>query len=60
MKFDDIFISRENYFSLGFEEVSGAHYLSIPVGNRDYDEYYRITPTSLRFSGPTAARRCSS
>ena len=44
MKFNDLFFSTENYFSVGNEEESGDYYLSIPVSNKlvDYEEYYRI------------------
>ncbi len=44
MKFNDLFVSREQRFSLGIEEDSGRYYLSIPVANRmvDYEEYYEI------------------
>lgn len=45
MKFNDIAISRENRFSIGIEEETGMHYLSIPVSNQyvDYEEYYELT-----------------
>jgi hypothetical protein len=44
MKFKDVTFSRELRFSLGIEEESGKHYVSIPVGNGlvDYEEYYEI------------------
>lgn len=44
MKFNDLYFSREKYFSVGIEESSGEYYVSIPVSNRhvDYEEYYRI------------------
>lgn len=44
MKFNDLFYSRDKYFSVGVEEESGDYYASIPVSNRmaDYEEYYRI------------------
>ena len=45
MQFNDIAVSRENRFSIGIEEESGRHYLSIPVSNQyvDYEEYYELT-----------------
>ncbi|SBT16038.1 hypothetical protein MGA5115_00112 [Marinomonas gallaica] len=45
MKFNDLFFSKEKYFSVGIEEESGDYYVSIPVSNRsvDYEEYYRIS-----------------
>jgi hypothetical protein len=44
MKFVDSYVFREERFSIGTEEASGKHYLSIPVANPyvDYDEYYEI------------------
>lgn len=44
MKFADTLVQREERFSLGVEETSGKHYLSIPVGNGlvDYEEYYEL------------------
>ncbi len=44
MKFTDTLVEREERFSLGIEESTGAFYLSIPVGNGmvDYEEYYAI------------------
>lgn len=49
MKFKDIFVSREQMFSLGVEESTGRNYLSIPVSNGlvDYEEYYEIDPSSF-------------
>ncbi len=45
MKFTDIDFSREKRFSIGIEEESGKHFLSIPVRNQlvDYEEYYEIS-----------------
>ena len=50
MKFNDIYFSREDRYSIGVELDSGAHYLSIPVSNRliDYDEYYEITESQSK------------
>lgn len=47
MKFNDIFVSCEHYFSVGIEEDSGRYYISIPVSNNrvDYEEYYFIEKT---------------
>jgi hypothetical protein len=44
MKFTDIYVNREELFSLGIEETSGRFYVSFPVSNRlvDYEEYYAI------------------
>lgn len=44
MKFKDIYFSKEKYFAVGVEEVSGKYYVSIPVSNSkaDYEEYYWI------------------
>ena len=48
-QFKDFLVSREHFYSLGYEEVSGRHYLSIPVTNRlvDYEEYYVLTPSQF-------------
>lgn len=45
MKFVDTTTNREHRFSIGREQESGRHYLSIPVANRlcDYEEYYGIS-----------------
>lgn len=47
MKFTDIYISKENKFTVGIEEETGKYFLSIPVSNAlvDYEEYYEITET---------------
>ena len=44
LKFNDLFFSKEKYFSVGIEESTGDYYVSIPVSNQkvDYEEYYRI------------------
>lgn len=44
MKFNDLFVNREEMFSMGIEEVSGQYYVSFPVSNGmvDYEEYYAI------------------
>jgi hypothetical protein len=45
MKFDDVFFSREDRYSIGVESTSGRYYASIPVSNGivDYEEYYELT-----------------
>jgi len=42
--FRDLFVYREDFYSIGVEMGSGRFYLSIPVSNRlvDYEEYYEI------------------
>lgn len=42
--FEDVFVSREMFFSIGTEKNSGKRYLSIPVstGRVDYSEYYEL------------------
>ncbi|BAQ77753.1 uncharacterized protein POS17_6059 [Pseudomonas sp. Os17] len=44
MKFIDLFVNREEMFSMGIEELSGQYYVSFPVslGVVDYEEYYAI------------------
>jgi hypothetical protein len=44
MQFDDIFIFKEDRFSVGIEKDSKKYYLSIPVSNGlvEYEEYYEI------------------
>ncbi|WP_405498366.1 hypothetical protein [Nocardia sp. NBC_00511] len=44
MTFDDRFVSREYWYSLGLEVETGRYYLSIPVssGHVDYEEFYEI------------------
>jgi len=52
MKFQDIYVSRDGMFFLGFEEKTRHLYVSIPVSNAmvDYEEYYEIDhPTFDRF-----------
>ena len=46
MRFSDLFVSREDRYSIGTELDSGKHYVSIPVSNGlvDYEEYYEISP----------------
>jgi len=40
--FKDIYINKDERFSIGFDEGSNRYYISIPVSNRmvDYEEYY--------------------
>jgi len=49
MKFKDIIVNREERFSVGVEEDSGKHYVSIPVSNGmvDYEEYYEIDQSTF-------------
>jgi hypothetical protein len=49
MKFKDVVVNREERFSVGVEEDSGKHYVSIPVSNGmvDYEEYYEIDPATF-------------
>lgn len=49
MEFEDKYVSRKFWFSLGVEESAGKYYLSIPVsaGIVDYDEYYEIDPATF-------------
>jgi hypothetical protein len=44
MTFKDVVVNRELRYSVGVEETSGRHYISIPVSNGivDYEEYYEI------------------
>ncbi|VVN69955.1 hypothetical protein PS833_00345 [Pseudomonas fluorescens] len=41
MKPQNIYVNREELFSLGIEETSGRFYVSFPVSNGmvDYEEY---------------------
>ena len=59
MKFKDVVVNREEKSSVGVEEDSGKHYVSIPVSNGmvDYEEYYEIDqPTFERYrTDPTSA-----
>lgn len=45
MKARDVYVSREDRFSLGVDEDSGTLYASFPVSNgiADYEEYYALT-----------------
>lgn len=46
VRFSDVFVSREDRFSIGTELDSGRHYVALPVSNGvvDYEEYYEISP----------------
>jgi hypothetical protein len=48
MKFNDVFFSKRERFSVGIEE-SGKLYVSIPVSNRmvDYEEYFEIDKSTF-------------
>jgi hypothetical protein len=43
-RFVDQLVSKEHRYSIGYDQVSGHYYLSVPVTNRsvDYEEYYRL------------------
>ncbi|HEX3298044.1 MAG TPA: HEAT repeat domain-containing protein [Nocardioides sp.] len=60
MKFTDVMVSREEQFSVGVEEESGRHYISVPVshGLVYYEEYFEIDlPTFERYcADPESAR----
>lgn len=60
MKFKDVVVNRDERFSVGVEQDSGKHYVSIPVSNGlvDYEEYYEIDqPTFERYrAAPDSAR----
>lgn len=49
MRFQTIYVSRENRYALVRDTVSGSPFLSIPVSNRlcDYEEYYALTEEEL-------------
>ena len=51
MKCKDIYVNREELFSLGIDETSGRFYVSFPVSNGmiDYEEYYEIDHASFEF-----------
>ena len=44
MPFNDTYVSREKYFTLGIDSETGGPYLSFPVDNGlvEYSEYYSI------------------
>lgn len=50
MAYKDTFFSREHRYSLGVDEDTGRHYLSIPVSNGpfDYEERYAVTTEQYR------------
>jgi hypothetical protein len=64
--FNDVYVNREERFSLGRESQSGKLYLSIPVSNGavDYEEYYEITEAEFalfqvdRLAARDFAERC--
>ncbi|KAI2679900.1 hypothetical protein [Pseudomonas sp. TNT3] len=51
MKCKDIYVNREELFSLGIDETSGRFYVSFPVSNGmiEYEEYYEIDHASFEF-----------
>ena len=62
MKFTDVMVSREEQFSVGVEEESGRHYISIPVshGLVYYEEYFEIDlPTFERYCADPESARCA-
>lgn len=50
MRFTDTFISRTDRFSLGIEQDSGRHYLSIPISQPrvDYEAFYTLSAQEYR------------
>ena len=44
-RFQNAFVSPEDFYSLGVDTVEGCHYAAFPVssGIVDYEEYYRLT-----------------
>jgi len=60
MKFKDVVVNRDERYSVGVEEDSGKHYVSIPVSNGlvDYEEYYEIDqPTFERYRADLGSAR---
>ncbi|MCU1752882.1 hypothetical protein [Pseudomonas sp. 6D_7.1_Bac1] len=59
MKFQDAMINKTRRFSVGQEQDSEIHYLSIPVSNHlvDYEEHYKIDKESFHryVEGPSCA-----
>ena len=49
MRFQTLYVSRENRYALVRDTGSGSPFLSIPVSNRlaDYEEYYALTEEEL-------------
>ncbi|CAM5710771.1 hypothetical protein MAUB1S_02705 [Mycolicibacterium aubagnense] len=45
MRFGDVFVSKEDRYSISVDLDSGRHYISIPVSNglANYAEYYSIS-----------------
>jgi hypothetical protein len=45
MKFTDVYVNKEERFSIGIEEEFQRFFLSFPVSNGfvDYEEYYELT-----------------
>ena len=45
MRFSDVFVSKDDRYSIGAKLDSGRLYVSIPVSNGvvDYEEYYAIS-----------------
>lgn len=55
MKFEDVYFSKEDRYSIGTETDSGRHYVSMPVSNGlvDYEEYYEIDAEQYKLFWPT-------
>lgn len=59
MSFEDLYVSREQRFSLGKETVGQTYFLSFPVSNGlvDYEEYYALSTVEFEqfMADPTKA-----
>lgn len=44
MRFNDVYVSQAERFTIGVEQDAGRYYISFPVSNSyaDYEEYYEI------------------
>ncbi|MGY4644881.1 hypothetical protein [Cellulomonas sp. URHB0016] len=58
-RFEDTYVSREEWFTLGVDVVTGGFYASVPVRNRrvEYSEYYALSADEYRayLADPEAA-----
>lgn len=54
MTFNDLYINREEFFSMGIETASNRFYVSFPVSNgfTDYEEYYEIDESHFELFKP--------
>jgi hypothetical protein len=52
MTYDDVYFSRDDRYSIGTENDSARHYVSILVSNGvfDHDEYYEISAAQYHAS----------